>query len=171
MPLDGPYSFRAVGPADRPLLRSWLATPHVREWWGEPEGELAEIYELIADHTITAFIVETALRPIGYIQCYMPAGEPGHPYADQPQGTYGIDQFIGEADCIGYGHGPAFIQAFCAILEQQGAAGFVTDPDPANRRAIRAYEKAGFRPIDRRMIDDGEVVLMRRDIQEMRKQP
>ena len=39
----------------------------------------------------------------------------------------------------------------------------MTDPDPANARAIRAYEKAGFRKD--RLVDtpDGRALLMVRD--------
>ena len=36
----------------------------------------------------------------------------------------------------------------------------IIDPNPANIRAIRAYEKAGFRAIDRRQSVYGDVVLM-----------
>jgi aminoglycoside 6'-N-acetyltransferase len=28
------YDFRPAGLADLPLLRQWLATPDVGEWWG-----------------------------------------------------------------------------------------------------------------------------------------
>ena len=59
-------------------------------------------------------------------------------------GTRGIDQFIGEADMLGRGHGSAFIRAFIDRLLANGAPRIVIDPDPANARAIRAYEKAGF---------------------------
>ena len=63
-------------------------------------------------------------------------------FGAQPLGTRGIDQFIGEPDMIGRGHGSAFIRAF--IDDPCGMARAVTDPDPANARAVRAYEKAGF---------------------------
>ena len=46
---------------------------------------------------------------------------------------------------IGHGHGSAFIRAFIERLLATGTPRVVIDPDPANARAIRAYEKAGFR--------------------------
>ena len=60
------------------------------------------------------------------------------------RGTRGIDLFIGEPDMIERGHGSALIRAFADERLRQGAPRMVTDPDPANLRAIRAYEKAGF---------------------------
>jgi aminoglycoside 6'-N-acetyltransferase len=40
----------------------------------------------------------------------------------------------------------------------------VTDPNPRNARAIRAYTKAGFRPIDTRLTISGQVLLMACDV-------
>ncbi len=36
----------------------------------------------------------------------------------------------------------------------------MTDPDPANRRAVRAYEKAGFHKDRLVMTPDGRTLLM-----------
>ncbi|MGZ8299120.1 MAG: GNAT family N-acetyltransferase, partial [Rhodoplanes sp.] len=30
------YSFRRMSTADLPLIRRWLAEPHVSAWWGDP---------------------------------------------------------------------------------------------------------------------------------------
>ena len=45
---------------------------------------------------------------------------------------------------IGRGHGSHFIRRFVDELLLSGTPRVVTDPDPENRRAVRAYEKAGF---------------------------
>ena len=37
------------------------------------------------------------------------------------------------------------------MLFEEGAPRVVIDPDPKNLRAIRAYEKAGFRAFDTRL--------------------
>jgi aminoglycoside 6'-N-acetyltransferase len=61
---------------------------------------------------------------------------------------------------IGRGHGSALIRCFVDNLLQKGAPRIVTDPDPANSRALRAYEKAGFE-IDRMVTTpDGPALLM-----------
>ena len=42
------------------------------------------------------------------------------------------------------------MRQFVDMLFEEGVPRVVIDPDPANARAIRAYEKAGFRAFDTR---------------------
>ena len=49
---------------------------------------------------------------------------------------------------------------------EQGPPRATIDPHPNNARALRAYEKAGFRPIGRRHSQYGDVVLMAVDATE-----
>jgi aminoglycoside 6'-N-acetyltransferase len=164
------YQFRPLERVDLPLLRRWLETPHISRWWGDPEGEIFEIAEFLDGASVRPYIVLLLDRPIGYIQSYDPHAEIDHPYQDQPPSTIGIDQFIGIAELTGLGHGPAMIQAFCRRLFAEGAARVVTDPDPDNRNAIRAYEKAGFKKYEIRNTEYGTVQLMSIDApDEMRK--
>jgi aminoglycoside 6'-N-acetyltransferase len=158
-----PYSFRPLIPEDLSLISVWLERPHVAEWWDDGDSGLAEIQQALTDPATRPHIVALEDRPIGYIQCYDPHLEEGHPYQDQPQGTLGIDQFIGEPDLVGLGHGSRLIAAFVEGLFREGAARVVTDPHPANGRAIRAYQKAGFRSLDTRHSVYGDVLLMARD--------
>jgi aminoglycoside 6'-N-acetyltransferase len=105
------------------------------------------------------FIVSVDGRPFGYIQCYaLSTWNQG--FGEHPAGTRGIDQFIGEPDLVGRGHGSQFIGRFTLELLGRGTPRIVTDPDPANLRAIRAYEKAGFSR--ERLVDttDGTALLM-----------
>ena len=97
-----------------------------------------------------------------YLQCYNLGVWDGG-FGPQPEGARGLDQFIGEADMLGRGHGSAFIRAFADRLLASGTPRVVTDPDPANKRAIRAYEKAGF--CRERIVDtpDGPALLMVRN--------
>ncbi len=154
------YQFRRVSTAELPLIGQWLERPHVREWWGDPARGLATIEEHLGDSAIDVFIVSVDDKAIGYIQSWDPHAEADHPCGDQPIGTRGIDQFIGEADLIGCGHGSAFIRLFVQRLFEAGAPRVITDPNPRNARALRAYAKAGFRPIDHRVTISGEAVLM-----------
>jgi aminoglycoside 6'-N-acetyltransferase len=146
------------------MLRTWLNAAHVRRWWGDPDKELDEILGALGEAGVEPYIVSFEGRPLGYLQSYDPHADWGlGPYRDQPQATRGIDQFIGEAEMVGLGHGPCFIEAMCERLFGLGAPRVITDPDPANRRAVRAYEKAGFRALDERATIDGPVILMARD--------
>jgi aminoglycoside 6'-N-acetyltransferase len=156
------YVFRPMSAADLPLVRRWLAQPHVVQWWGDSD----EQFELVRgdlDHpAMDQFIVATAGRPFAYLQCYDPTAWPDNGFGSLPPGSRGVDQFIGEADMIGRGHGSALIRMFVDGVLTAGAPRVITDPDPGNGRAIRAYEKAGFRA--ERLIDtpDGRALLMAR---------
>ena len=158
-----PYGFRPVTEGDLPMLGVWLERPHVAEWWDDNDDKLADIRAAMAESSRQPFIVELDGRPIGYIQCYDPHAEEDHPYRDQPKGTLGIDQFIGEPELVGIGHGSRLIAAFVEGLFRRGAPRIIIDPHPTNGRAIRAYEKAGFKPFDHRTSIYGEALIMARD--------
>jgi aminoglycoside 6'-N-acetyltransferase len=154
------YAFRPLAENDLPLIERWLAVPHVAQWWDDGRQQLADIHSHIDDPAIEPFIVNAESQPIGYIHSYNPHAWPDHPYNDFPDGTRGFDQFIGEAEMTGKGHGTALTRAFVDRLFKSGAGCIVTDPDPANVRAVRVYEKAGF--IAERAADTawGHVLLM-----------
>jgi aminoglycoside 6'-N-acetyltransferase len=96
------------------------------------------------------------------LQCYnLSAWDTG--LGPQPEGTRGLDQFIGEASMLGSGHGSAFVRAFTDRLLANGTPRVVIDPDPANAQAIRSYEKAGFRRERNVETPDGAALLMVRD--------
>ena len=138
-----PYAFRAMSRADLPLIRRWLATPEVMRWWGEPDQQFDLVSGDLDHPDMDQFIVSLGGRPFAYIQSYaLSAWNQG--FGTQPEKTRGVDQFIGEPDMIGRGHGSGFIRAFVDELLSTGIPRIVTDPDPANARAVRACEKAGF---------------------------
>ncbi len=157
------YLFQPLARSDLPLLRRWLAAPHVREWWGDPDRELELVEENFSLDWIDSFLVSCDGRPFAYIQCYSIFSEDYQPFPEQPPGTSCIDQFIGESDMIDIGHGSAFISEFATSVLRQGARRLVTDPDPDNKRAIAAYKKAGFFEIGLRDTPWGHVLLMARD--------
>ncbi|MDH6231332.1 aminoglycoside 6'-N-acetyltransferase [Mesorhizobium soli] len=154
------YGFRPLTGKDMPLLARWLGEPHVAAWWGDKKTELKGIGENIDSISVEPFIMELDGRPIGYIQSYDPHLEDENPYQDQPTGTLGIDQFIGEPEPVGKGHGTQLIAEFVEMLFEEGAPRVIIDPDPANAVAIHVYEKVGFQPIGRRQTEHGEVLLM-----------
>ena len=160
--MAGLYVFRPMTTADLPLIRRWLALPHVVEWWGDPEEQYALVSGDLDEPAMDQFIVSIDGGPFAYIQCY-DLTEWNSGFGAHPLGTRGIDQFIGEPDMIERGHGSGLIRAFVEDRLQGGAPRIVTDPDPANGRAVRAYEKAGF--VRERMVDtpDGPALLMVRN--------
>lgn len=65
-----PYAFRPMTSADLPRIRRWLATPHVREWWGDPAEQYALVSGDLDEPAIDQFIVSKAASDFGYLQCY-----------------------------------------------------------------------------------------------------
>ena len=146
---------------DMPMVQRWLAQPHVAEWWHDPET--LEFVGSDLDHPdLAQFIVSVDGRPFAYLQCYQ-IGDWHVSFGPQPEGTRGLDQFIGEADMLGRGHGSAFIRAFIDGLFARGVPRMVIDPRPDNPRAIRAYEKAGFEKAGMVDTPDGPALLMVRN--------
>ena len=157
-----PYTFRPMTTADLPLVKRWLTEPHVVQWWGDPVEQYALVSGDLDEPAMDQFIVLADASEFGYIQCYdLTAWNSG--FGAHPPGTRGIDLFIGEPGMIGCGHGSGFIRTFVDDKLRNGAPRIVTDPDPENVRAVRAYEKAGFEKV--RMVDtpDGPALLMVRN--------
>ena len=46
------YVFRPMTSADLPLVRRWLAEPHVVQWWGDP----SEQYDLVSGDLDVGFL-------------------------------------------------------------------------------------------------------------------
>ena len=160
---DDRYQFRPMSEADLPLVKRWLAEPHVVQWWGDTWQQFEIVSGDLEVEAMDQFIVATNDRPFGYLQCYDPEVWPDNGLGTHPQGTRGIDQFIGELDMVDRGHGSAFIRAFIDGLLASGVPRVVTDPDPANARAIRAYQKAGFQRDRVVETPDGPALLMVRN--------
>jgi aminoglycoside 6'-N-acetyltransferase len=166
MPQPG-YQFRPFGSADFAMIRQWLAMPHVVEWWGDPDEQFELVSSDLAEPAMAQFIVATqgplGAEPFGYLQSYDLQAWPDTAFGPQPDGTRAIDQFIGKPDMIDRGHGSGFIRSFADEALQSGIPRIITDPDPENSRAIRAYEKAGF--VRDRIVDtvEGPALLMVRN--------
>jgi aminoglycoside 6'-N-acetyltransferase len=157
------YQFRAFGTADLALVRQWLAMPHVAEWWGNPDEQYELVSSDLAEPAMAQFIVTFDDDPFAYLQCYDLRVWPTAAFGAQPGGARGIDQFVGRPDMIGRGHGSGFIRHFVDELILSGVPRVITDPDPENARAIRAYEKAGFTRGCILPTNDGPALLMTRD--------
>ena len=162
MPRDT-YRFQPMTADDLPLVHRWLMTAHVSEWWGDAPEQLTLVTEDLDEPAMDQYIVVKDDRAFAYLQCYVHAAWLENGLGLHPAGTRGIDQFIGEVDMVGCGHGSAFIRAFTDRLLASGTPRVITDPDPANARAIRAYEKAGFHKQHEVDTPDGRALLMVRN--------
>jgi RimJ/RimL family protein N-acetyltransferase len=163
-------SFRPVEASDLDLLGRWMETPHWREWWGDPAEELGFVRDMIEGRDTTRpFLFLVDGKPAGYIQYWFIGHHQNETWvkdnpwlAALPADAIGVDLSIGEAENLSRGIGTAVLKAFVAMLREQGFETIVIDPDPANGRAVRAYEKAGFRPIPELEGKTSEDVLLMR---------
>ena len=114
--------------------------PSVAAWWTDTETWFrAGLLEPDPDET--AFAILTAARDavIGFIQATEEL-EPGYRHA-------GVDLFVATAH-QGRGVGPEAIRLVVRwLIDERGHHRVTIDPAVANVRAIRAYEKVGFRRV------------------------
>jgi RimJ/RimL family protein N-acetyltransferase len=160
-----PFSFRPLTRADLGLLYEWRNRPHVADWWGGP-ASLKEIERDkgadIDSDVVQPFIALLGETPVGFIQSYrvMGAGDGWWPNETDP-GARGIDLFLADPSTTGRGLGSRMAGSFVARLFGDPAVTKIqADPAPTNARAIRAFEKAGFRRVGLVQTPDGELLLM-----------
>ncbi len=151
-----------------PLLHEWLRRPHLLEWWrGEqsPEEVRAKYLPRIAGTAAARpFLVLLDGEPVGYIQHYGAGEVPGW-WPDRPgPGVRGIDQFLADERRLGRGLGTAMVTRFVArLFEDPEVTEIRVDPRPDNARAIRCYEKVGFRSRGPITTPDGPALWMALD--------
>jgi aminoglycoside 6'-N-acetyltransferase len=168
------YDFRPMSHDDLPLMRQWLEKPHVREWWGEPETELGYVRDMIEGRDTTQpFIFFADDEPLGYIQYWFIGHHQNAPWigdfpwlAELPSDAIGVDLSIGDPNKLSQGIGSAALRQFTDRLVGQGYKTIIIDPDPENRRAVRAYEKAGYHPIPRLLGRTGDTLIMQYELKE-----
>jgi RimJ/RimL family protein N-acetyltransferase len=162
------YQFRPMAADDLLLMRGWLAQPHVAQWWGDPDTELGYIRDMLEDRDTTRpFIFSVDGEPMGYIQYWFIGHHQNaswiadHPWlAELPPDAVGVDLTIGEPGRLSQGIGSAVLRAFTERLLAQGYRTIIIDPDPDNGRAVRAYERAGYRAIPRLYGRTGDTLIM-----------
>ena len=135
------YSFRKATVLDLPLLMKWQLQQKVREWW---DADAPYDHDEIDDPRVARWIVEMNGRPFAFMQDYTVHVWEEHHFSRLPKGSRGIDQYIGEPDMVGRGHGSAFIGNRMQSLFDAGAPVIATDPHPENEPAIAVYKKLDF---------------------------
>ncbi len=127
------------------LLEAWLGQPHVREWWGDQLDELPELAERSAD---SHAVIYANGVPAGYV-CWgrlSPADLSSAGLAALSGSLIDIDILIGEPHLTGRGIGPRALQLLLLQLRTNTAARWAgVGTSRSNRRALAAFEKAGFR--------------------------
>ncbi len=168
-----------------PLLLKWLETPHVKAWW-DPDAQwtLELIKEKYGSYVqgykvdqglkkpIQAYIIYGENDPIGYVQVYNAHDFPREDnasLAELPNSLAALDIFIGEEVFLGKGLASRIMKQFLADYVDPHYNACFVDPDTANIRAIRAYEKAGFKKI--KMVENGSIMWMVREKDGLMRKP
>ena len=138
-PLSGPrVMLRALTRDDAPALLALLREPRVAEWWqAYDEAKLErDFYDPAGGFTYTV-TVEGELA--GIVQFH----EELHPDYE----SAGIDITLGDT-YQDRGLGTETLRVLIAyLLDERGHHRITIDPAADNPRAIRTYEKVGFKPV------------------------
>ena len=143
-PLRGELtSVRPATDADTDLLVTWHRDPEIARYWDNETFTHEEMRARLARQDVDSYIVEADGEPIGYLQAW---------FGDAPEDA-GLDMFL-VPEARGRGFGPDAARALATYLLQETRRDRLTvDPYLSNARAIRAWRKAGFRPIEERQPD------------------
>jgi aminoglycoside 6'-N-acetyltransferase len=154
------YSFRPAVAGDLPRLRRWLHAPEVVRWWGDPREQFELLRADLSEPRMAMRIVSFNGRPFAYAQDYAVHAWPQPHLTHLPRGSRAIDSFIGWPSMVGRGHGSAYLNLLAQRLYAEGAPLVAIDPAADNLRALRAYERAGFRFEARVETEGGQSALM-----------
>jgi len=120
-------TIRPVLPEDAPTLAAILDQPSVARWWGEFDEDRVEQELIVGEADLRVFAIET---------------DPDFRHAS-------LDLFLDD-EVQGNGVGPTAVRMLARrLIDEDGHHRLTIDPAADNERAIRAYEKVGFRMVGR----------------------
>lgn len=152
----GPVRIRPMAdtPADVQAMLKWLTDERLLQHWDGrdnpyTEEGIREKFVARIGGEIVPCIVEVEGAPVGYLQFYpLPPAEQrdyGYPAGEL---IFGLDQFIGEPACWNQGLGTAMVSLILDyLLREHRPDRVILDPVVENVRAIRCYERCGFRKV------------------------
>ncbi|MCI2255976.1 acetyltransferase [Domibacillus sp. PGB-M46] len=149
----GKLSVRELEDRDEGRLVKWLSDLVVLEFYEgrdnpfDAEKVRKEFYT--DEEGLVRGIIEFDQNEIGYIQ-YYPLGEEERALYgyEADEVVYGTDQMIGEVHYWNKGVGKVLVKALVEhLIRTKQAQKVVMDPQEWNVRAIRCYEKCGFRKV------------------------
>ncbi|MEQ1613729.1 MAG: GNAT family N-acetyltransferase [Hyphomicrobiaceae bacterium] len=139
---------RAATRGDWPLIRNWLGRPEIEDWWGpRTASEAAVMMAFDAPHAICRMIEASDTgEVIGYGHAVDATVWGDQLPSDLEPGTWDIDLFIASPAHRGIGAGAAALKLLRdEVFTTTLAVAVAVFASIANERAVRAYEKAGFR--------------------------
>ena len=129
---------RPVRSEDADALAAILAEPDVARWWGRYDTERVRTELIAGDHSVV-FAIEADGIVVGSVQ-----------YFEEPAPDYrhaSIDVFVG-TKWHGQGLGTDAVRTLARyLIHDRGHHRLAIDPAVANERAIRTYQRVGFKPV------------------------
>jgi aminoglycoside 6'-N-acetyltransferase len=161
-------ALRPATVADAPRLRRWDDEPHVLasdpndDWQWETELATTPPWR-------EQLIAEVDGVPIGFLQIIDPAEEESRYWGDVPAGLRAIDIWIGEAAYLGRGYGTLMMRlAVERCFAAPAVKAILIDPLASNARAIRFYQRLGFKPVGERQFGEDRCLVHRLERAEWR---
>lgn len=143
---DHNIRLRVATQADWALIRRWLARPDIEAWWGPRASTEAEVMMAMGSKHAICRIVEVAGSAAGYAHAVDATLWGDQLPDDLKPGTWDLDIFIAAEDLRGKGVGAEALRLLKdEVFSTTMAIAVCVFPSIANERAVRAYEKAGFR--------------------------
>lgn len=147
---------RSLTDDDFALLLKWLTDERVLEFYEgrDKKYTLEDIKEHFSEEweaEVLRVIIEYQGKPIGYGQIYKMYDElyDDYHYPRSNEIVYGMDQFIGEPEYWSKGIGTQYTKMiFDFLRRERNVDAVILDPHQDNQRAIKSYQKAGFRIIE-----------------------
>lgn len=148
----GDMKVRRLQRKDTILLAKWLSDPAVLEFYEGRDNpfDVEKVNRVFFDSEDREgqCIVEYAGKEIGYIQFYPLDDETRKVYGYEDENIYGMDQFIGEPDYWNKGIGTLLVTSMVNyLIVSKKASKVVMDPQTRNLRALKCYEKCGFKKV------------------------
>ncbi|WLR57204.1 GNAT family N-acetyltransferase [Mesobacillus subterraneus] len=149
---NGSIKIRRLKGKDKHLLAKWLSTPEVLQYYEgrDHSFDLEKVDRVFyaSDEDEVKCMIEYEDKSIGYIQYYELDEATKKDYGYEGGKIFGTDQFIGEIDYWDRGIGTLLVTSMTNhLFEQMKADKVVMDPQVWNERAIKCYEKCGFKKV------------------------
>jgi aminoglycoside 6'-N-acetyltransferase len=130
-------TLRPYDRADLPALVHLVNDPQVASWWGAYDE--AALHDELTDDRLTVWTIVVDGSPAGVVQA-MEEDDPDYRHVS-------LDIFL-SADLHGRGLGAEALRtALRHLFEDRGHHRATIDPAVENERAIRSYERVGFKPV------------------------
>lgn len=137
---------RPATAADWSLIREWLRRRDIQDWWGPASATEAEVTIALNSQQAICRIIEADHQPVGYAHA-VDATLWGDNLPDELEpGTWDLDLFVASEAHRGRGVGQVALARLAEeVFATTLAIAVCVFPSVRNERAVRAYEKAGFR--------------------------